>query len=200
MYIDHNSHIALWLTMMDCQQSLILCWRSFSRWGRERLTYSVACKGCQYFVYDYLQPVIPPDYSTNTTNNHCHSVDTQFQDSAGRVSQSVLPIKVANECFMTIYNQSAVWLPRTHDQQSLMLCSCSVSRWGKRHVAIILANKGGQHFRLFIKTTQSILNYMTYITYNCWRSVNAHFAMGVSPICNHLIWRSPLFTLFWQSF
>jgi len=59
MYIDHNGHIALWLTMMEGQQSLTLHWQTFSRWGRERFTCSFAYKGSQYFVYDYLQPVAP---------------------------------------------------------------------------------------------------------------------------------------------
>ena len=39
------------------QQLLTLCWCSFSWWGRERLTFSVAYKGSQYFVYDYLLPI-----------------------------------------------------------------------------------------------------------------------------------------------
>jgi len=29
MYIDYNRHIALWLTMMEGQQTLTLCWRAF---------------------------------------------------------------------------------------------------------------------------------------------------------------------------
>jgi hypothetical protein len=29
MYIDNNRHIVLWLTMMEGQHSLTLCWRSF---------------------------------------------------------------------------------------------------------------------------------------------------------------------------
>jgi len=59
MYIDHNSHIALWLTMMQGQQLLTLHWRRFSRWGREYFTFPFASKGSQYFGYDYLQPVTP---------------------------------------------------------------------------------------------------------------------------------------------
>jgi len=44
---------------MDGQQSLTLCWRSFSWWGREHFTLSFAYKGSQYLVYDYLQPITP---------------------------------------------------------------------------------------------------------------------------------------------
>jgi len=45
LYIDNHSHIALWLTMMEGQKSVTLCWRWFSRWGRECVTVFVAEKG-----------------------------------------------------------------------------------------------------------------------------------------------------------
>jgi len=57
MYIDNNDYIALWLTMMQGQQSLTLHWRSFSRWGREVVTFSFSYIGGQYFIKDWLQPV-----------------------------------------------------------------------------------------------------------------------------------------------
>jgi len=57
MYIDNNGHIALYITIMEGQQSLTLRWRSFSWWGREHSTFSLAYKGSQYFVYDYGQPI-----------------------------------------------------------------------------------------------------------------------------------------------
>jgi len=59
IYIDNNHHIALWLTMMEGQQSLTLWWRSFWRWGRKRFTFTFAYKGSQYSVYDNVQPVAP---------------------------------------------------------------------------------------------------------------------------------------------
>jgi len=59
MYIANNSHITLWLTIMEGQQSLTLCWHSFSCWGREHFTVTVAYKGNQYFVYDSVQPITP---------------------------------------------------------------------------------------------------------------------------------------------
>jgi hypothetical protein len=51
--MDHNGHIALWLTMMEGQQSLTRCWCKFPRWGRECFTYSFPHEGSQYFIYDY---------------------------------------------------------------------------------------------------------------------------------------------------
>jgi len=59
MFIDNNSHIAMWLTMMEGQKSLTLYWRSFSRWGRERFTFTFAYKGSQQSVYDNFKPVTP---------------------------------------------------------------------------------------------------------------------------------------------
>ena len=59
IYIDHNGHLVLWLTMMEGQQSLTLYWRLFSRWGRERFTFPFAYQCSQYSVYADLQPVAP---------------------------------------------------------------------------------------------------------------------------------------------
>jgi len=36
---------------------LMLCWRSFSEWGREHVAFSIAYKGGQYLIYEWLQPV-----------------------------------------------------------------------------------------------------------------------------------------------
>jgi len=57
MYIDYNGHIALWLTIMEGQQSLTLCWCSFWWWCWERFTFTFAYKGSQYSVYDNVKPV-----------------------------------------------------------------------------------------------------------------------------------------------
>jgi len=59
MYIDNHSHNALWLTMMQGQQSLTLCWRSFLWCGKDHFTCSFANKSSQYFIYDCLQSVTP---------------------------------------------------------------------------------------------------------------------------------------------
>jgi len=62
------------------------------------------------------------DFPGRMTKNDWHSVDAHFHDAAGRVLQSVLPIKAANNSSMTDYNQLEVWFPRTHDKKSLKLC------------------------------------------------------------------------------
>jgi hypothetical protein len=43
------------------------------------------------------------------TINHWRSIDAHFHDGAGRVLQSVLPIKAAKNSFMTNDNLSEVW-------------------------------------------------------------------------------------------
>jgi len=87
----------------------------------------------------------PPDYPKYTTNNRWRSVYAHFADGAGRVPHSVLPRKAANNPIVTVCNLSVVWLPRRHDQNSLMLCWHLFPRWGREPVVIIVANKGGQY-------------------------------------------------------
>jgi len=81
------------------------------------------------------------DFPGWMTKNCWRSVDAHFQDGTGRVLQSVLPLKVAKNSFMTDCNLSAVLFPRTHDQQSLTLCERSFSRWGRERVIIMLPIK-----------------------------------------------------------
>jgi len=80
------------------------------------------------------------------TKNRWRSVDAHFHDGAGRVLQSVLPIKAANNYFMTDYNLSEAWFRRTHDQKSLTLRWRSFSWWGREGIAICFAYKGRQKF------------------------------------------------------
>jgi len=80
------------------------------------------------------------------TKNLWRSVDAHFYDRAGRVLLFDLPMKAAKTSFMTEYNLSEVWFPRTHDWKSLTLCWRSFSWWGKEGVAVCFAYKGGQEF------------------------------------------------------
>jgi len=100
------------------------------------LFHIVLCLSRQPILRLWLFPTCcPPDYPIYTTNNCWHSVDAHFHDGTGGVSHSVLPIKVANNSFMTVCNLLAVWLPRTHDQKSLKLDWCLYSRWGRDSVS-----------------------------------------------------------------
>jgi len=159
----------VWFPRTHDQQSLTLCWRSFSWWGREGIANCFAYQGRHKLLYDWLQliggvisqdtwpkivdalltlilmigqggyccpfclqrrPKIPLwltrtyrscDCPGRMTINRWHSVDAHFHHGAGRVLLSVLPIKAAKNSFVTDYNLSEVWFPRTHDQKSLTL-------------------------------------------------------------------------------
>jgi len=76
------------------------------------------------------------------TKNRLCSVDAHFDDGAGTVLQSVLPIKVAKNSIMTDYNLSEVWFPSLYDQRLLTLCERSFSWWGREGIAICFAYKG----------------------------------------------------------
>jgi len=80
------------------------------------------------------------------TKNRWRSVDAHFHDRAGRVLLSVLPIKAARNSFMTDYNLSEVWFPRTHDERLLTLRWRSFSWWGREGIANCFAYKGSQKF------------------------------------------------------
>jgi len=53
---------------------------------------------------------------------------------------------------------------------------------------------------LCIFTTKLRFYYPTYSTKNRWCTVDAHFAMGISTIYHHSIWRNISLTIFWQPF
>jgi len=62
------------------------------------------------------------DFPERMTKNCWRSVDTHFHDGAGRVLLSVSPIQEGKNSFVTDYNLSEVWFPRTHDQKLFTLC------------------------------------------------------------------------------
>ena len=56
-YIDVCDHSPIRLPKMQEQKSLTLCWRLFSQWGRECVTFSSAYKGSLYLIYERLHPI-----------------------------------------------------------------------------------------------------------------------------------------------
>jgi hypothetical protein len=56
LIISNNNHITLLLPNLQGQHSLILHWHSFTTWGRECVTFSVANRGCKLFEYVYQWP------------------------------------------------------------------------------------------------------------------------------------------------
>jgi len=86
------------------------------------------------------------DVPGRMTKNCWLSVDSHFHDGAGRVLQSVLPIKAGKNYFITYYNLSEVWFPKMHDQKSLLLRWRSFSWWGMEGIAICFTYKGRQKY------------------------------------------------------
>jgi len=64
LLVEVCDQVRLRLEMMCDQRWLTLIWRPFSRWGRERVTSSLAYSGGQYPIYDYL-----PLIATQSTHN-----------------------------------------------------------------------------------------------------------------------------------
>jgi len=62
------------------------------------------------------------------------------------MSHSVFPIKAVNTLFITVYIMLPPWLPKIHDQPSLILRRRSFSRCGIEGIIICFAYKGGQIF------------------------------------------------------
>ena len=86
------------------------------------------------------------DFPGRMTKNLWLTVEAHFQDGAGMVLQSVLPIKACKNYFMTYYNLSEVWFSKMHDQKSLTLCWRSFSWWGRESIAICFAYKCQQTY------------------------------------------------------
>jgi len=47
----------VWFPRKHDQKALMLCWRSFSWWGREGIAICFPYKGSQWFLYDWLQSI-----------------------------------------------------------------------------------------------------------------------------------------------
>jgi len=125
-------------------------------------------------------------------NNRWHSVDAHFEDGAGSISLSLLPIKAVNNRFMTMCNLTPPRLPMIHDQQSLTLRWCSFSWWGMEGIAICFAYKGSQKFLY-----DWICPIGGVIFQDAWPKIidallTLIFMMGHGAYCNlFCLWRQP---------
>jgi len=77
--------------------------------------------------------------------NHWCSVDTYFQNTAGRVWHSLLHINVAYTSFMNVCIQLPFRLPQLQDHKSLTLCWLSFSGWGRERISLGFDYEGGQY-------------------------------------------------------
>jgi len=85
------------------------------------------------------------DHPRWKTKNRWRSVDAHFEDGAGSVFHSLLPIKDANALIMCIHYHVAFLLPDFQDQKSLTLSWCLFWRWGRERVAFCVAYRECQH-------------------------------------------------------
>jgi len=133
------------------------------------------------------------------TKDRWRSIDGHFQDGAGRVLQSVLPIKEAKKSDMTDCNLLAVWFPRTHDQKLLWLCWSSLSRLGRERFVLILPIKVANTCIMY---NNGRINFKWPDLYDLqllmlgWCS----FSHGCINNMQSFDWHSPSFTLFWLPF
>jgi len=107
-------------------------------------------------------------FPRHMTKNCWHSVDAHFHYGAGRVLLCVLRIKAAKNCFMTEYNLSEVWFPRTHEQKSLNLrwrsfchgCSHTMQSFilAQSMIHLVLATFLAFSYTFFLITTLSFNN------------------------------------------
>jgi hypothetical protein len=125
-----------------------------------------------YLFHLYRQPIVLL-WLTTTNWRHdswgCmtkilwHSVDIHFHHAAGRVLQSVLPIKESRNYSMTDKNLSEVWFRRTHDDKLLTLhwrsfCPGCIRNMQSFNLAqsiihIVLASFQAISFTFFLITT-----------------------------------------------
>jgi hypothetical protein len=94
--------------------------------------------------YDLSDVWFPKMHDQKSLTRRWRAIDAHFHDGAGRVLQSVFPMKAGKNRFMSVYNLSEVWFPRTQDHQSLRLHWRSFSWWGREGIAIRFAYKGRQ--------------------------------------------------------
>jgi len=84
-------------------------------------------------------------YLTYKTKNHWSMVDANFQNRAGSVLLSIMPMKVACTSFINVSNQSPLRYPLMHVQTSLTLRWLSFSTWVREYVTLSFDDKGGQY-------------------------------------------------------
>jgi len=80
-------------------------------------------------------------YLTYKTINRWCSVDAQFQNWAGSVSLSLLPIKAAYTSVMNVSDQTPCRVTMMQSQTLLTHCWHSFSQWGRQCVTVSFAYK-----------------------------------------------------------
>jgi len=87
------------------------------------------------------------NYHTYHTRTYWRSVDAHFQNVAGSVVCTLLPIKAANTLFMNVRNESPIRLSKMEVQKLLTLCSHSFSRWGREHISFLFVSNASNYIK-----------------------------------------------------
>jgi hypothetical protein len=195
---DYNP-LEVWCPRTHHQKLLTVRWRSFSWWGREGIAICFANKGSQKFLYNWLQ--------------HIGGVIAQgaLLQIVDALLTHMFMMGKGEYCYLFTYNGSQKFLS---DWLQPIRGVISQDTWPKIiDTSLTLSFMMGQggYCSLFclswrpkmpfgLITSYRRCDFPGRMTKNCWHSVNAHFGMAVSPICNHSIWHSPSFALFWLHF
>jgi len=118
------------------------------------------------------------------------------QEAVTGISLAYLPITAANSLFRDVCDQVPLRLHRMQDQKSLRL----IFKMGQGACHILFYLYRRPILWYCITMTKSHFKYLTYKTQNHWRSIDPHFATGVSAIFNHFIWYNMHFMEFWHLF
>jgi len=181
------------------QELLTLQWCTFAWWGTEHFTFSFAYNGCQYFVYDCVQPI----------------ADKITQDTYPRIVDILLThifMMGHGVCYnlFCLYEQTILrlWLRATNhptDDPRYM------TRNGWRSIDAHFHDGAGNVLQSLLPITAANSLFMTirnlsppdyqrYMTKHHWLSVDSQFDMEVSSSCNNLIWHSLSITSISQPF
>ena len=121
------------------------------------------------------------------TKNCWRSVDAHFHDGAGRVLQSVLPIKAANNSFMTDYNLSEAWFPRTHDKKIVDAPLTLIFMMEQGGYCNLFCLWRQPLITLWLTTTYRRREFPGYMTKNRWHSIHAHCHDGAGRVLQSVL-------------
>ena len=184
---------------MHSQILLTFCWCSFSGGGSDNTAYLFADRGCQEVSYAYHWPW---QFSI-TLLPWPKIVDSplmlifMIRQGASRVFV-VLSRQPICRLWQsaTLHNSDYQWWKANNPW-----CSVDAHFMMGQGVCRYFFSQPSQPI-LALCLIQSISRFIdqTNHTYNCWRSVDTYFATVVSATCNHSMWHSVSFTMFWQPF
>jgi len=159
--------VAVWLSNMQAQTLLTLCWCSLLGGSTDIMTIIFAYKGGQYYDHGSM-PLHSP---WNIQDAWPKIVDTHFQEVVVISSLAFLPIKAANIMIMRVCRCTALELSKMHDQELLTLHWHSFLGGSSNIATSIVAYNGSQYYDY-----GSMPLHSPWIIPNAWpKIVDTHF-------------------------